>query len=82
MFRCITRPPVTWTALCARSRARVFAAGVVFNPATPVAMLEDVLDVVDYVLIMSVNPGFGGQEFIPRALDKIRALDRRRQELG
>ena len=52
------------------------------NPATPVGMLEDVLGLVDYVLIMSVNPGFGGQKFIPRALDKIRALDRRRRELG
>ncbi len=58
------------------------SAGVVLNPATPVSMLEDVLGLVDYVLIMSVNPGFGGQQFIPRALDKIRALDRRRKELG
>jgi len=57
-------------------------AGVVLNPATPVGMLEDVFGLVDYVLIMSVNPGFGGQKFIPRALDKIRALDRRRRELG
>src|SRR5580704_14178046 len=40
-------------------------AGVVINPATPVAMLDEVLDVADYVLIMSVNPGFGGQKFIP-----------------
>jgi ribulose-phosphate 3-epimerase len=55
--------------------------GVVLNPATPICMLEDVLDLVDHVLIMSVNPGFGGQEFIPRSLDKIRALAaRRRQE--
>ena len=57
-------------------------AGVVLNPATPVSALEDVLGLADYVLIMSVNPGFGGQRFIPHALDKIRALDRRRQELG
>ena len=57
-------------------------AGVVLNPSTPVAMLEDVLGLVDYVLIMSVNPGFGGQQFIPHALEKIRALDRRRKELG
>ena len=57
-------------------------AGVVLNPSTPVAMLDDVLGLVDYVLIMSVNPGFGGQQFIPYALDKIRALDRRRKELG
>ena len=55
-------------------------AGVVLNPATPVAMLDDILDVADYVLIMSVNPGFGGQHFIPHALEKVRQLDRRRQE--
>jgi ribulose-phosphate 3-epimerase len=57
-------------------------AGVVINPATPVAMLDEVLDLADYVLIMSVNPGFGGQKFIPRSLDKIRELDRRRREQG
>ena len=57
-------------------------AGVVLNPATPVTMLEDVLGLADFVLIMSVNPGFGGQQFIPRALEKVRALDRRRRELG
>jgi ribulose-phosphate 3-epimerase len=55
-------------------------AGVVINPATPVTTLTDVLDVADYVLIMSVNPGFGGQHFIPRALDKVRELDRLRRE--
>jgi ribulose-phosphate 3-epimerase len=55
-------------------------AGVVINPATPVAMLSEVLDVADYVLIMSVNPGFGGQHFIPRVLDKVRELDRERRE--
>ena len=55
-------------------------AGVVINPATPVATLSEVLDVADYVLIMSVNPGFGGQHFIPRALDKVRELDRERRE--
>jgi ribulose-phosphate 3-epimerase len=54
--------------------------GVVLNPATPLCMLEDVLDLVDYVLIMSVNPGFGGQEFIPRSLDKIRDLAALRQK--
>jgi ribulose-phosphate 3-epimerase len=57
-------------------------AGVVLNPATPVGMLEDILDVADYILIMSVNPGFGGQEFIPNALKKIRRLDRMRRERG
>jgi ribulose-phosphate 3-epimerase len=56
-------------------------AGVVLNPATPVGMLEDVLGLADYVLIMSVNPGFGGQKFIPRALDKVRRLDQMRREL-
>lgn len=55
-------------------------AGVVLNPATPVAVLEDVLNVADYVLLMSVNPGFGGQEFIPYVLKKVRELDRMRRE--
>jgi ribulose-phosphate 3-epimerase len=55
-------------------RSRGALAGVVINPATPVATLADILDVVDYVLVMSVNPGFGGQKFIPRALGKIRHL--------
>ncbi len=49
-------------------------AGVVLNPATPVAMLEDVLEVADYVLLMSVNPGFGGQKLIPYVLEKARKL--------
>jgi ribulose-phosphate 3-epimerase len=49
-------------------------AGVVINPATPVEMLEEVLHMVDHVLVMSVNPGFGGQKFIPQALDKVRKL--------
>ena len=49
-------------------------AGVVINPATPVETLSEVLDIVDYVLVMSVNPGFGGQKFIPGAVDKIRRL--------
>ncbi len=49
-------------------------AGVVINPATPVESLSEVLDIVDYVLVMSVNPGFGGQKFIPGALHKIRRL--------
>jgi len=57
-------------------------AGVVINPHSTVALLEDVLDIVDYVLVMSVNPGFGGQEFIPRSLWKVRQLDRTRQERG
>ena len=55
-------------------------AGVVINPATPVDMLSEVLDIVDYVLVMSVNPGFGGQKFIPRTLGKIRHLAKLRAE--
>ena len=57
-------------------------AGVALNPATPLEMVENVLDFVDHVLIMSVNPGFGGQKFIPRTLDKIRRLDRMRRDNG
>jgi ribulose-phosphate 3-epimerase len=49
-------------------------AGVVINPATPVGAVEEVLPEVDYVLVMSVNPGFGGQRFIPSTLKKIRKL--------
>ncbi len=63
-------------------RSRGLPAGVVLNPATPVALLEDVLELADFVLVMSVNPGFGGQQFIPNALRKIRALDEQRRRLG
>ncbi len=51
-------------------------AGLVFNPATPLSWLDHLIDEVDMVLIMSVNPGFGGQAFIPTALDKLRAARR------
>jgi ribulose-phosphate 3-epimerase len=57
-------------------------AGVVLNPSTPISTLSEVLDLVDNVLIMSVNPGFGGQSFIPNALKKINALAWKRKELG
>ena len=57
-------------------------AGVVINPATPVAMLDEVLEFVDYVLIMSVNPGFGGQKFIHNSLHKVRQLAARKRERG
>src|SRR6266516_4252712 len=60
-------------------RAEGAKAGVVINPATPVDTLEDVLDLVDYVLVMSVNPGFGGQVFIPNSLTKVRDLAARRK---
>ena len=49
-------------------------AGVVLNPSTPIETLRDIIVDIDYVLIMSVNPGFGGQKFIPRATEKVRRL--------
>ncbi len=52
-------------------------AGLVFNPATPLHYLDHVLDKLDLILIMSVNPGFGGQKFIPEALNKLRAVRKR-----
>jgi ribulose-phosphate 3-epimerase len=57
-------------------------AGVVINPATPVDTLSEVLDIVDYVLVMSVNPGFGAQKFIPSTLHKMRRLAEIRRERG
>ena len=57
-------------------------AGLVFNPATPLDYLDYVLDKLDLVLIMSVNPGFGGQTFIPGALDKLRAVRERIAQSG
>jgi ribulose-phosphate 3-epimerase len=57
-------------------------AGVVINPATPVEALGEVLEIVDYVLVMSVNPGFGGQKFIPGAVRKIRRLAELRRQRG
>ncbi len=57
-------------------------AGVVINPATPVETLAEVLDIVDYVLVMSVNPGFGGQKFIPGAVHKIGKLAEMRAVRG
>ncbi len=57
-------------------------AGLVLNPATPLNVLDHVLDKLDLVLIMSVNPGFGGQAFIPQALDKIRGVRERIRESG
>ena len=54
--------------------------GVVINPATPVHTLDEVLDIVHHVLVMSVNPGFGGQQFIPNALDKMETLVQLREK--
>lgn len=55
-------------------RAAGAQPGVVLNPATPVGAVEEALQFVDYVLVMSVNPGFGGQQFIPQALEKVKRL--------
>ena len=57
-------------------------SGLVFNPATPLYWLEHVIDKVDMVLLMSVNPGFGGQKFIPSALDKLRDARRMIDDSG
>ena len=56
--------------------------GVVINPATPVDTLIEVLPMVHYVLVMSVNPGFGGQKFLPLAVEKIAYLAALRKEMG
>ncbi|WP_022846995.1 MULTISPECIES: ribulose-phosphate 3-epimerase [unclassified Desulfurobacterium] len=55
-------------------------AGVVINPATPVEFLTDILPFVDFVLVMSVNPGFGGQKFIPQTLEKVKKLKKWKEE--
>jgi len=57
-------------------------AGLVFNPATPLHYLDYVMDKLDVILLMSVNPGFGGQSFIPQTLDKLREVRRRIDESG
>jgi ribulose-phosphate 3-epimerase len=57
-------------------------AGVVLNPSTPLSAIEWTLEDVDFVMIMSVNPGFGGQKFIPNSLDKIRSLRKMIQDRG
>jgi len=57
-------------------------SGLVFNPSTPLSHLDYVMDKIDMILIMSVNPGFGGQSFIPGALDKLRECRRRIDESG
>lgn len=61
-------------------RSHDASPGVVINPATPVGTLSEVLDLVDYVLIMTVNPGFGAQKFIPTTLHKIRQLAEIREQ--
>jgi ribulose-phosphate 3-epimerase len=66
----------------AHLKGRGVRAGVVLNPSTPLVALDEVLHEADYVLLMSVNPGFGGQEFLPATLDRIRRLRQRVRELG
>jgi ribulose-phosphate 3-epimerase len=68
--------------LLARIRAAGACAGVAVNPASPVELLEDALPALDFVLLMSVNPGFAGQAFIPGALDKARRLRRMIERRG
>ena len=63
-------------------KAKGLKAGVVLNPATPLSALDYVLEDIDMVLIMSVNPGFGGQSFIENALDKVRRLKKMINEKG
>jgi ribulose-phosphate 3-epimerase len=63
-------------------RAAGALAGIVINPATSLYALDEVIKFVDYVLVMSVNPGFGGQEFIPESLDKVRRLRKMIDERG
>jgi len=63
-------------------RAKGAQAGVVINPATPLSALDEALQFADYVLVMSVNPGFGGQQFIPTSVEKVRRLRRLIEERG
>jgi ribulose-phosphate 3-epimerase len=82
------RVAVHWEAVVhldrvlARIREGGAQAGVAVNPATPVELLIDILPRLDYVLLMSVNPGFGGQSFLPVALDKARRLRAMAERLG
>src|SRR5216684_3903992 len=63
-------------------RAAGAQAGIAVNPATPLSALDEALKFADYVLLMSVNPGFGGQKFIPESLDKVRRLRKMLDERG
>jgi len=73
-------PHLHRTLTCIRNRGAM--AGVAINPATPLIALEEALPFADYILIMSVNPGFGGQKFIPTSLDKVRRLKRMIEDRG
>jgi ribulose-phosphate 3-epimerase len=63
-------------------RAEGSLAGIVINPATPLSAIDEAIKFADYALVMSVNPGFGGQEFIPESLDKVRRLRKMIDERG
>src|SRR5437868_4029680 len=73
-------PHLHRTLMCIKKKGAL--AGVAINPATPLVSLEEALPFADYILIMSVNPGFGGQKFIPPMLDKVRRLRRMIDERG
>jgi ribulose-phosphate 3-epimerase len=75
-----TDPHLHRTLMCIRKKGAL--AGVAINPATPLVLLEEALSFADYILIMSVNPGFGGQKFIQTSLDKVRRLRRMIDERG
>jgi ribulose-phosphate 3-epimerase len=66
----------------AHLKSRGVRPGVVLNPATPLAAIDEILPEIGYVLVMSVNPGFGGQAFLPRSLEKVRKLRRTIEERG
>jgi ribulose-phosphate 3-epimerase len=66
----------------AHLKSRNVRAGAVLNPATPLLALEEILPELDYVLVMSVNPGFGGQAFLPSSIEKIRRLRRLANDRG
>jgi ribulose-phosphate 3-epimerase len=80
----IVHPEATYhlQKVLAAIRQRKLGAGVAINPATPVSVLSEVLDQVDTVLVMSVNPGFGGQKFLPGSLGKLRQLREIRERSG
>ncbi len=63
-------------------RSKGMKAGVVLNPATPVSVLEDIIEDVDLVMLMSVNPGYGGQKFIPHTVEKVKKLRKLLNETG
>jgi len=73
-------PQLHRTLMCIKQKGAL--AGVAVNPATPLVLLEEALPFADYILIMSVNPGFGGQKFIQTSLDKVRRLRRMIDERG